>query len=118
MDEKELKILLAERLHLELQLFKSSILGRTKEEIYQASYKIEGMVNTYEILLTDIEGMDKHIVHSLLYQNSGILEELYSRWLTRKDCVYDVLKAYVESGLTDTARAVHPSGGKEEENER
>lgn len=116
MDENELKDLLAKRLYLELQIFKCSLLEQTKEEIYKASYKIEGLVNAYEILLTKLEGMDSDTVYALLYWNTSILEDLYNNWLTRKDCVYDVLKAYVESGLADTARAVHPACRKEREN--
>lgn len=116
MDENERKDLLAERLYLELQIFKCSLLEQTKEEIYKASYKIEGFVNAYEILLADIESIDTNTVYALLYRKSGILEDLYNNWLIRKDCVYDVLKAYVESGLADTARAAHPACRKEREN--
>lgn len=115
MDEKELRGLLAERLHLELQLFKCNVLGQTKEEIYQDSYKIEGFVNAYEILMADIGGMDKDTVCALLYQDDSILEDLYNRWLARKDCVYDVLRAYVESGLADVRHMNHPTSRKERE---
>ena len=49
MDEKELKELLRERLHMELQLFKDSMLLKEKEDIFRASYEIEIYVNLYEI---------------------------------------------------------------------
>lgn len=115
MDEKELRGLLAERLHLELQLFKCNVLRQTKEKIYQDSYRIEGFVNAYEILMEDIGDMDKDTVCTLLYQEDSILENLYNRWLTRKDCVYDVLRAYVESGLADIRHMNHPAIRKERE---
>lgn len=40
MEEKELKELFSERLHIELHLFRDSMLQKTKKEIYEASYKI------------------------------------------------------------------------------
>ena len=93
MDLKELKDLLLKRLHIELQLFKDSILRQPKEEIYKSSYKIEVFVNSYEILLEDMERLDGDTVRGLLYQNFGILDFLYQEWLTREDCIFDELKA-------------------------
>ncbi|MEZ3462623.1 MAG: DUF3848 domain-containing protein [Lachnospiraceae bacterium] len=89
MDLKELRDLLLKRLHIELQLFKDSILRQSKEEVYKSSYKIEVFVNSYEILVEDMEGLDEDTVRGLLYQNFGILDFLYQEWLTREDCVFD-----------------------------
>ncbi len=84
MDLKELKDLLLKRLHIELQLFKDSILRQSKEEVYKSSYKIEVFVNSYEILVEDMERLDEDTVRGLLYQNFGILDFLYQEWLTRE----------------------------------
>lgn len=95
MDEKELKELLLERLHLELYLFKDSMLRQTKKEIYEASFKIEVYVNVYEILLENVESLDTGTVRGLLDWKYGILESLYQEWLGYQDNSFDELKAYV-----------------------
>jgi hypothetical protein len=113
MDLKELKDLLLKRLHIELQLFKDSILRQPKEEIYKSSYKIEVFVNSYEILLEDMERLDGDTVRGLLYQNFGILDFLYQEWLTREDCIFDELKAYISGELGMIAKINSPACGKE-----
>ncbi len=113
MDLKELKDLLLKRLHIELQLFKDSILRQSKEEVYKSSYKIEVFVNSYEILVEDMEGLDEDTVRGLLYQNFGILDFLYQEWLTREDCVFDELKAYISGELGVIAKINSPVCGKE-----
>lgn len=79
MDEKKLRELLRVRLHMELNLFKDSILQKAKEDIYRASYKIEVFVNVYvyEILLEDADVFGTEEVRTLLYWEHGILEALY-----------------------------------------
>ena len=113
MDLKELKDLLLKRLHIELQLFKDSILRQPKEEIYKSSYKIEVFVNSYEILLEDMERLDGDTVRGLLYRNFGILDFLYQEWLTREDCIFDELKAYISGELGMIAKINSPACGKE-----
>lgn len=116
MDEKELKRLLLERLHLELYLFKGSMLRKTKEEIYKASYKIEVFVNMYEILSEDVKGLDEGTVYGLLYWKYGILESLYQEWLGYADNSFDELKAYVGGELEATAQSAKMAERKEKEN--
>ena len=99
MEEKELKELFSERLHIELYLFKDSMLRKTNKEIYEASYKIEVFVNVYEILMEEVENLDIETVRGLLYWKYGILESLYQEWLGRDDNSFDELKAYVGSEL-------------------
>ena len=99
MEEKELKELFSERLHIELHLFRDSMLQKTKKEIYEASYKIEVFVNVYEILLEDTENLDSGTIRGNLHWKYGILESLYQEWLGHRDDSYDELKAYVGSEL-------------------
>ena len=99
MEEKELKELLLEKLHIELHLFKDSMLQETKKEIYEASYKIEVFVNVYEILMEEVENLDIETVRGILHLKYGILESLYEEWLGYRDDSYDELKAYVGSEL-------------------
>lgn len=113
MNGKELRDLLSNRLYIELQLFKYSILGQTKEEIYRDSYKIEVFANTYEILLDDIENVDEEVVCVLLYQNFSILEFLYQEWLSKEDSVFDELKGYIKGELETIAQINNSVFGKE-----
>lgn len=99
MEEKELRGLFSERLHIELHLFKDSMLCKTKEEIYEASYKIEVFVNVYEILMEKAENLDMGTIREVLRWRCGILESLYEEWLGYSDNAYDELKACVGSRL-------------------
>ena len=114
MSEKELKELLLERLHIELNLFKDSMLQKEKGEIYEASFKIEIFINIYEILLEDVEGLGMDEVRRLLHFKYGILEALYQEWLTRDDGSYDELKDYVNDEVRVIAQP-EDSSKKEEE---
>ena len=111
MGEKELKVLLLERLHIELNLFKDSMLQKEKREIYEDSYKIEVFVNVYEILLEEIANLDAEIIRGLLHWRYSILGSLYQEWLTRDDCSYDELKAYAGNEVRVIAQ---PEDGKED----
>lgn len=110
---KNLKDLLLKRLHIELQLFKDSVLRQTKEEIYNSSYKIEVFANFHEILLEVVEKLDEDVVQGLLYQNFGILDFLYQEWLTREDCVFDEQRAYLGDELRTIAKINSPVCKKE-----
>mgnify|MGYP006865376276 CR=1 FL=1 len=94
MDVKELRGLLADRLYLELQLFKDSKLRQEKEEIFRASYEIEIYVNLFEILLVQIEKLQEDAIRKWLGFPSGILESIYRGWLGVEDRFYEELAAY------------------------
>ncbi len=111
MGEKKLRELLLERLHIELNLFKDSMLQKTKGDIYEASFKIEVFVNIYEILMEDVKELGKDEVRTLLCWRYGILESLYQEWLGRKDSFYEELRAYVN----DEVRAIAESGKRKGE---
>lgn len=113
MDVKELKKLLLDRLYLELQLFKDATLQQEKEEIYKSSYKIETFTNIYEILLEGAGQLKEGTVRRLIFQRSGILDALYQEWLTRDDCIFDELKAYVVGELEAIAQEGSQKDGKE-----
>ena len=99
MDEKELREIFLDRLHVELHLFKDSILRKSKADIYANSYKIETYINLHEILADQVGQMKKPLLRKLLYQPSGILDAFYEEWLTRDDDSYMELHDYVEDEL-------------------
>lgn len=117
MEEKELRELLQARLHMELQLFKDSMLRKGKEDIFGASYRIEIYVNLYEILLAHAENLQEDTVRELLGTGFGILDHLYQEWLDREDSFYAELEEYACSGLEALPGKIKPDAGKEEKDE-
>ncbi len=112
MEEKELRELLRARLHMELQLFKDSMLQQGKEDIFQASYRIEIYVNLYEILLVHTENLQGSMIRELLGLGFGILDHLYQEWLDREDSFYVELKEYACRELEMIPGKVDPGAGK------
>ena len=113
MDDKELRELLRARLHMELQLFKDSMLQQGKEDIFQASYRIEIYVDLYEILLAHVENLQGGMIRELLGLGFGILDHLYQEWLDREDSFYVELKEYACRELEGIPGKVDPSAEKE-----
>lgn len=94
MDREKLKGLLLQRLYIELQVFKDSILQKGKEDIFNASYEIEAYVNLYEILAAHVENLKTGMIRKLLRLDRGILEHIYLEWLTQEDSFYEALRAF------------------------
>ena len=99
MDERELREIFLERLHVELHLFRDSMMQKSKADIYSNSYKIEIYINLYEIFADKAGEMKEMLLRKLLYQPSGILDAFYEEWLTRDDEFYMELHDYVEDEL-------------------
>ena len=114
MEEKELRELLRARLHMELQLFKDSMLQKGKEDIFNASYRIEIYVNLYEILLVHTENLQGSIIRELLGMGFGILDHLYQEWMDREDSFYVELKEYACNELETIPEKLNLDGEKEE----
>lgn len=114
MDEKELRELLQQRLHLELMCFKDYMLQQGKEDIFKASYRIEIYVNLYEILLVHVEDLQGGVIRELLGLCFGILDHLYQGWLDRKDSFYAELREYACYELEAIPKKVEPYAEEEE----
>ena len=116
MNEKELRELFLERLHMEIQTFKDSMLCKEKADIYADSYKIEMYINLYEILAEETDRMTEQLLRKLIHQPSGILEAFYQEWLSKDDGFYTELREYVEDEF-DVLSAVREmiKMGKEDE---
>ncbi len=112
MDEKGLRELLLQRLHMELLLFKDSMFQKEKEDIFMDSYRIEIYVNLYEILLAHTENLQCGMIRGLLALNSGILDHLYREWLDREDSFYVELKEYACGELEVMPGKINPGAKK------
>jgi len=108
---KEIRELFLKRLHVELCLYKETILKKEKAEIFAESYKIELFANLYEIMAEKTEILPEELLYKLLCQRFGILEFLYRKWLKREDGFYEELKEYV-SGELELYQAVNAEKGE------
>ena len=116
MEEKELRELLQQRLHLELMCFKDSMRQQGKEDIFKASYRIEIYVNLYEILLVHTENLQGGMIRELLGLGFGILDHLYQEWMDREDGFYEELKEYACNELEAIPGKVNRDAEQEEKN--
>ena len=115
MDEKGLRELLMQRLHMELLLFKDSMLQREKEDIFKESYKIEVWVDLYEIFVETAADLDEDTMRGLVNLNFGILESVYQKWMERKDGFYDDLQDYASRELKIISEMGRTGGAKEDD---
>ena len=99
MEEKKVKGLLGNRLHLELQIFRYSIFRKSKREIYDSAYKIELMETIYDILLENIQKETEDTLLHLLWWNGGILELMYQQWLKKDGNSYEALSEHIKNEL-------------------
>lgn len=113
MDKRELADLLLKRLYIELQLFKDDMLCRSKEAVYNSSYKIEIYVNLYEILNEYVENLREDTMRRLLKLNFGILEFIYEKWLSKEDGFFDELKEYACDELRTVSELEDVGHGKD-----
>ena len=115
MDVKELRELFRERLHMELQLFKDSMLQKEKEDILKDSYRIEIYVNLYEIFAAYADNLKSGTIRRLLNFSSGILESVYQEWLRQEDGFYYELRDYAYSELENISQMGSAKRGKDDE---
>ena len=99
MEERELWKILLERLRLEINLFRDTMLHGSKADIYAGSHKIEMYVYLYEILVEEAERMQEPLLRKLAHQPSGILDALYEKWWGRGGSSYTELRAYIKDEL-------------------
>lgn len=117
MDEKGLRGLLLQRLHLELLLFKDSMLQKEKEDIFRDSYQIEIYVNLYEVFVEHADSLKEDTLRMLLNLNYGLLESAYQKWMGKKDGSYDELSAYVCDELELISEIARPGCGRKEDHD-
>lgn len=110
MDDKELRELLRQRIHIEFMVFKDFMLQEEKAVIFRNSYRIEVFVSLYEILLEYVESLQGGILRELLNVSYGILGSLYQQWLKKEDSFYEELKEYACSELKAIAEKEKKDG--------
>lgn len=99
MEEKELRSLLMQRLHLELLVFKDRMLQKDKEEIYRASYEIETHMDLYRIFDGYADLLEEDTLRMLLNFDGGILGSFYQEWMEHRDMTCGELDTYMHDRL-------------------
>lgn len=117
MEEKGLRELLLQRLHMELLLFKDSMFQKEKEDIFMDSYRIEIYVDLYEIFVEHADTLGADTMRMLLNLNYGILETVYQKWMGKKDSFYDELNTYVCNELESVSAMADEVYSDEKEGE-
>ena len=115
MYESQLREVFLERLHIEIQLFKDSMLRKSKADIYAAGYRIELYACLYEILVEQAERMPEELMRAMVYHPCSILDVFYEEWLKKDDSFYTELRDYVEDELKVILTGVKARTRKDDE---
>ena len=95
-----IKQMFCKKIYSEYKKFKNDMLKQSKEELFGNVYKIEIMINLYEILLEKAESLSERSLWSLLMQ-PNLLETMYSSWMKKEDGFYRELQQHVEEELPE-----------------
>lgn len=75
----------------EYRLFKNCILLLSSEEVFANAYRIDIMINIYEVLIEMADDLGEEEIKELLGYHK-LLEFLYERWLKTEDDFYQQIK--------------------------
>lgn len=78
----------------EYRLFKNGILLLHNEEIYANAYRIDIMINIYEILIEMADDLGEEEMKELLGYHQ-LMEFLYEKWLKTEDDFYQQIKGSI-----------------------
>lgn len=82
----------------EYRKFRRKVLRGNRKKIYSQSYKIDVIINLYELLLELSETIPEGFIRYLMPQKN-LLEQLYDQWLKKEDSLYEELMTYVDCEL-------------------
>lgn len=105
MKEKNQKELLLTKLTDEYRKFKTDTLFLSKEDIYANAYKIDIIINMYEILVDLADKMKASELEKLL-ERKEILESFYNEWLNVEDDFYEQIGHFM-IGLVKNGKKVY-----------
>jgi len=86
------------KLYLEYLKFKDEMLRTTHEEIFANCYRIDIILNLYNIMLELTAKLPEAVLRNLEGQE-GMLDYLYHGWIKTPDSTYQELSNFVESRL-------------------
>ena len=103
LEHQELEQIFCLKISAELSAFQYDMLQKEREEIYQAAYQIDSMINLYELLIELCRTMKEEVL-IIAVMVPELLHFLYDRWLEYKDahmedmqdCIVQELEALKE----------------------
>lgn len=103
LEHQELEQIFCLKISAELSAFQYDMLQKEREEIYQAAYQIDSMINLYELLIEQCRTMKEELL-IIAVMVPELLRFLYDRWLEYKDshmediqdCIVQELEALKE----------------------
>ena len=103
LEHQELEKIFCLKISAELSAFQYDMLQKEREEIYQAAYQIDSMINLYELLIEQCRTMKEELL-IIAVMVPELLHFLYDRWLEYKDshmediqdCIVQELEALKE----------------------
>ena len=103
LEHQELEQIFCLKIGAELSAFQYDMLQKEREEIYQAAYQIDSMINLYELLIELCRTMKEEVL-IIAVMVPELLHFLYDRWLEYKDshmedmqgCIVQELEALKE----------------------
>ena len=109
-----LEEMFCKKLNEECTEFKHEIMRTSKAEIFGEAYRIDSIINIYEILLEKAGQLSDTLLW-LLIQQPNVLELFYERWLKKEDNAYEELQQHVEEELKNFVQImIEGSGCKNE----
>lgn len=100
MEDEELRELFCAKISLEIRRFKENILQKDNESVYGNAFRIDGMINIYELLLEMSRKIEDKTLRKLLVF-PGLLAFLYGKWLKTEDSHTEELEACLKSGMEE-----------------
>lgn len=100
MEEEELRELFCAKISLEIKRFKEDIVQNDREKVYANAYRIDCMINIYELLFDMSQKIEEKTLKILLVF-PGLLAFLYSRWLHTEDSHTEELQKCIEQCISE-----------------
>ena len=93
---QEFRELFCFKIAMELKWFKLAVLGKKPDEIYEMAYRIDTMINIYELLLEMCSDMEMETLQSLL-PIPQVMSFLYEKWLKKEDSRMEEMQDFLEN---------------------
>lgn len=100
MEEEELRELFCAKISLEIKRFKEDIVQNDREKVYANAYRIDCMINIYELLFDMSQKIEEKTLKILLVFPS-LLAFLYDKWVHTEDSHTEELQKCIEQCISE-----------------
>ncbi|MBE5954970.1 MAG: DUF3848 domain-containing protein [Lachnospiraceae bacterium] len=103
MNSEEIQALFCCKLYRECVQFKEEQLKSSKEEIFGSAYKIDTVINIYEMLIEMSQKLEAEVMKDLLFY-PDLLACFYEYWLKVEDSQYAELSDFLKRTIREVIR--------------